>query len=74
MEFESMKQVTKDWIEAVKALSVHPLVKVICPVCKKGTLKMDDIRIPNYGIVESKIWCDKCGACNYLRMPLRHDM
>jgi hypothetical protein len=65
-----MKQVTKDWIEAGKALSIDPSGKVACPVCKIGILKAEDIAVPEHGIVERKICCDNCGAYNYILKPI----
>jgi hypothetical protein len=58
----------RGWIEAAKAFAVDPYAEVVCPVCKKGKLRSEDISLPSGEIAERRIYCDMCESDNFIRL------
>ena len=64
-----MKQETEKWIKAGSILAVDPKEKVLCPVCQKENLEVEDIRSDtNPDMLERYLFCSACGAKNILRL------
>lgn len=60
---------TRKWIDAGIALSSDSNVNVLCPECEKTKLSVKDIIDENHSIiVERMIYCEICGAKNYIRL------
>jgi len=64
-----MKKDTEKWIKAGSILAKDPTEKVLCPVCQKKNLEVEDIRSEtNPDMVERYLFCFACGAKNVLRL------
>lgn len=56
------------WIEAAKVIANDSKAKVLCPVCGKGFLKVQEIELPSDEIAERRLYCELCGAENFMRL------
>lgn len=66
-----MKQETKEWIEAGKLFSLSATVEFVCPECRQGQLKSEDLILPSEEVFERRIFCELCGTENFLRIRSR---
>ena len=55
---------TDRWIEAEKAMMMHPEAQVYCPACEESTLRVISVNLYRYDtpVVERHMVCDQCGA------------
>ncbi len=63
-----MNAIVQGWIEAANLFGGDSQAKMVCPECRQGSLRAEDIALPNGEIVEKRIYCDTCGAKNYVRI------
>jgi hypothetical protein len=64
-----MNLYSQAWIAVAESLVAAPNSQVKCPQCDKGSLQIENIVLPNRGILEVRIFCEICGAANYLLKP-----
>ncbi|MDR2220536.1 MAG: hypothetical protein LBE24_08170 [Methylobacillus sp.] len=63
------KDTVNPWVKAAIVLSENPTAQVYCPECEKAYLQTQDKRGgKDLSVIERKISCPSCGACNYLRL------
>ena len=60
-----ISQESKEWIAAGVRLANEPAAIVLCPHCHNNHLKVQNIFEQSIK-VEAKLYCDNCGAYNYL--------
>jgi len=63
---------TTTWIDAAKILIADPAASVACPECGKGMLAVrDTVSVVDPTVMERSLVCERCGACNVIRMRAR---
>jgi C4-type Zn-finger protein len=66
------------WINAAIVLGRNPSAKVSCPVCGEANLMAKDIPFEGIQVegaaqkFERVLYCQNCGAKNYLLMNTKH--
>ncbi len=63
-----MSNSSEGWIEVAKLFAEDREVEILCPECGKACLKSEEIALPSDKTVEKRIYCEYCGAENFMRL------